>query len=174
MKKLIIASVMAFGILTASAQTTKIGYINTEELMGSMPEAETADRELQQFQDDLAKQGQDMMRELTMKDSLFVLDSMKLSASMKVIKRNELIALYQRVQNWQQQGQELYQAEAQKKIAPIRDKAMAAIKAVATANGYTHVLDINSVIIAPPGDDLIGKVKAKLGIKDTPAPTPGK
>lgn len=174
MKKLIIASVMAFGILTASAQTTKIGYINTEELMGSMPEAETADKELQQFQDDLAKQGQDMMRELTIKDSLFVKDSMTLSASMKVIKRNELIALYQRVQNWQQQGQELYQAEAQKKIAPIRDKAMAAIRTVAKDNGYSHVLDINSVIIAPPGDDLIAKVKAKLGIKDTPAPVPGK
>ena len=173
MKKLIIASVMAFGILTASAQT-KIGYINTEELMGSMPEAEVADKELQQFQDDLGKQGQDMMRDLTVKDSLFVKDSMTLSASMKVIKRNELISLYQRVQNWQQQGQELYQQEAQKKISPIRDKAMAAIKTVAKDNGYTYVLDISSVIIAPPGDDLLAKVKAKLGIKDTPVPAPGK
>ena len=173
MKKLIIASVMAFGILTASAQT-KIGYINTEELMGSMPEAEVADKELQQFQDDLGKQGQDMMRDLTVKDSLFVKDSMTLSASMKVIKRNELISLYQRVQNWQQQGQELCQQEAQKKISPIRDKAMAAIKTVAKDNGYTYVLDISSIIIAPPGDDLLAKVKAKLGIKDTPVPAPGK
>lgn len=172
MKKLIIASAMAFGVLTVSAQT-KIGYINTEELMGSMPEAAKADQELQQFQQDLAKQGQDMMRDLTIKDSLYVLDSAKLSPSMKEIKRNELISLYQRVQNWQSQGQELYQNEAQKKIAPIRDKALAAIRTVAKENGYTHVLDINSVIIAPPGDDLLVKVKKHLGIKEA-APAPGK
>ena len=34
MKKLLLGAVMAFGILSASAQT-KIGYINTDELMSS-------------------------------------------------------------------------------------------------------------------------------------------
>ena len=82
MKKLIVAVVMALGVFTASAQQ-KIGYVNTDELIGIMPEAEKADVELKDFQTALAQQGQDMMKELTAKDSVFVKDSAKLSPSMK-------------------------------------------------------------------------------------------
>ncbi len=156
---------------TASAPT-KIGYISTDELIGVMPEAEKADAELKDYQTSLAQQGQDLMKELNDKDSLFVRDSARLSPSMKEIKKNELVALYQRVQSWNQEAQELYQQEAQKKIAPLRSKAMDAIKAVAQENGYTYILDENSVIVGPPGDDVLGLVKKKLGIKDTPAAAP--
>lgn len=168
MKKLIVAGMMTLGIFGASAQN-KIGYISTDELIGVMPEAEKADAELKEFQAALGQQQQDRMRELGIKDSLFVKDSAKLSASMKEIKRKELIELYQRVQGFQTEAQELYQEEAQKKIAPIRAKAMDAIRVVAKENGYSYIFDINAVIVAPPGDDVLTLVKKKLGIKD-PAP----
>ena len=171
MKKFIVAGVLAIGFFTASAQT-KIGYINTDELIGIMPEAEKADAELKEYQASLAQQGQDMMKELNDKDSLFVRDSAKLSPSMKEIKKNELISLYQRVQNWNQQAQEMYQQEAQKKMTPLRTKAMEAIRAVAKESGYSYILDINSVIVGPPGDDVLGLVKKKLGIKDAPETKP--
>lgn len=170
MKKLFVSAVLALGLLSASAQT-KIGYISTDELIGVMPEAEKADAELKEYQSSLALQGQDIMKDLSLKDSLFVRDSAKMTPSMRDIKRNELIALYQKVRNWDTQAQEMYQAEAQKKITPLRNKAMEAIKAVAKENGYTYILDVNSVIVAPPGDDVLGLVKKKLGIKD-PAPAP--
>lgn len=171
MKKLIVAAVMALGVFNASAQ--KIGYINPDELIGIMPEAEKADKEMNEYRESLAIQGQDLMKDLTAKDSLFVRDSSKLSASMKEIKRKELIDLYQKVQNWQNQAQEMYNQEAQKKLAPIRTKALDAVRAVAKESGYSYVLDVNSVIVAPPGDDLLALVKKKLGIKDTPAPAGG-
>ena len=174
MKKLIVAGVMALGIFNASAQT-KIGYVSTDELIGVMPEAEKADADLKDYQASLSQQGQDMMKDLGIKDSLFVKDSAKLSASMKEIKRNELITLYQRVQGWQTQAQEMYQQKAQEKIAPIRAKAMDAIRLVAKENGYSYILDINAVIVAPPGDDILPLVKRKLGIKDVaPAAVPKK
>jgi outer membrane protein len=173
MKKLIVAAVMAIGIFHASAQN-KIGYISTDELIGVMPEAEKADAELKEYQAALAQQGQDRMKELGIKDSLFVKDSAKLSPSMKEIKRKELIELYQRVQGFQTEAQELYQQEAQKKIAPIRAKAMEAIRVVAKESGYNYILDINAVIVAPPGDDVLPLVKKKLGIKDAPAAAPMK
>ena len=179
MKKLFVAGVMVVGFFTASAQT-KIGYISTDELIGVMPEAEKADNELKEYQASLAQQGQDMMKELNDKDSIFVRDSAKLSASMKEIKKNELVALYQRVNSWNQQAQEMYQQEAQKKITPLRNKALEAIRAVAKDNGYSYILDINSVIVGPPGDDVLALVKKKLGIKDAveskpaaPAPKKG-
>ena len=132
-------------------------------------EAAKADAELKQFQTDLGKQGQDLMNDLNTKDSLFVKDSTSFSPSIKEIKRNELIKLYQRVQGWQNEAQELYQAEAQKKIVPIRNKALDAIKAVAKENGYGYVFDNaqGSLLIAPPGDDLLPLVKKKLGITES-------
>ncbi len=170
MKKLLVVAVMALGIFSASGQN-KIGYISTDELIGVMPEAEKADAELKEYQASLAQQGQDLMKELGEKDSLFVRDSLKLSPSMKDIKRNELIALYQRVRSWDTQAQELYQQRAQEKIAPLRQKALEAIKAVAKESGYSYILDVNSVIVAPPGDDILNLVKRKLGIKEA-APKP--
>lgn len=169
MKKLFVLAVMALSTFGVSAQQ-KIGYISTDELIGVMPEAEKADAELKEYQASLAQQGQDMMKDLNDKDSLFVKDSAKLSPSMREIKKNELISLYQRVQNWNQQAQDMYQQEAQKKIAPLRTKALDAIRAVAKENGYSYILDVNAVIVGPPGDDVIALVKKKLGIKDTPTP----
>lgn len=111
MKKLLVLATMTLSVLSISAQN-KIGYISTDELIGVMPEAEKADAELKEYQASLAQQGQDMMKELNDKDSLFVKDSAKLSPSMKEIKKNELVSLYQRVQNWNQQAQDMYQQEA--------------------------------------------------------------
>lgn len=166
MKKLLVVAVMALGIFSASAQT-KIGYISTDELIGVMPEAEKADADLKEYQASLAQRGQELMTELGTKDSLFVRDSLKLTPSMKDIRRKELIDLYQKVRGWDQQAQDMYQQEAQKRIAPLRSKALEAIKAVAKENGYAYILDVNSVIVAPPGDDILNLVKRKMGIKET-------
>ena len=172
MKNLIIAFVLTMCTFAASAQN-KIGYISTEDLISDMPEAEKADAELKQYQTELAQQGQDMMKELNAKDSIFVKDSVKLSATMKEIKRNELISLYQKVQNWNQQAQDLYQQEAQKKIAPLRVKALDAIKAVAKENNYVHVYNKEALLVAPAGDDLLPLVAKKLNVTVPPALKPG-
>lgn len=167
MKKFLVAGLFAIASFTVSAQQ-KIGYISTDELIGVMPETDKADAELKEYQASLAQQGQDLMADLQAKDSAFVIDSVKLSNSMKEIKRQELIALYQRVQNWNQQAQEMYQAKAQQLIAPIRDKALETVKVVAKENGYAYVLESQAVIVGPPGDDVLPLIKKKLGIKDTP------
>lgn len=175
MKKLLVAVVLGFCVFNASAQN-KIGYINTDELISVMPEALKADSALKDYQASLVQQGEDLGKELDQKVSDFNRDSLKFTPSMKDIKRNELATLYQRLSNWNQQAQDMYQAEAQKKIAPIRTKAMDAIQAVAKENGYAYVLDINSLLVYPPSDNLITLVKKKLNIKDTPAKAaaPGK
>jgi outer membrane protein len=60
------------------------------------------------------------------------------------------------------------QEKQQELLIPILTKALETIKMVATENKYTYVLDQNSVIVGPPGDDLLPLVKKKLGIKDAP------
>lgn len=169
MKKLLFAGIMSLGMFTASAQN-KMGYINTDELVSTMPEAAKADAELKEFKTGLGQQYQDLSMELNAKDSAFIKDSVKLSSSMKEIKRGELIKLYQRVQGFQQESQEEYQTRANEKIAPIREKALIAIRAVAKENGYTYIFNEDNLLVMPQGDNILPLVKAKLGIKDTPRP----
>ena len=168
MKKLFLAvAVMGLGIFSASAQN-KIGYINTEELMGSMPEAQKADSDLKEYEASLVQQGEDMRKEFDDKVTSFNTDSTKFTMSMKDIKRKELTDLYQRLQGWNQQAQDMYQQKANLAGVPIRQKALDAIQTVAKENGYTYVFEINSLLVYPPSDNIIGLVKKKLNIKDTP------
>jgi outer membrane protein len=171
MKKLIVAGVLALSFLGATAQT-KIGYVNTEEVISIMPETAIANKELQEFQESLGKQYEDLSKEANEKSEQFVKDSATFSASMKEIKRDEIIKLIQRVNNFQQEAQERIKELGQKKFAPINQKAIEAIKAVAKKSGYAYVLDVSSIIVGPPGDDVLPLVKKELGIKETPAAAP--
>lgn len=171
MKKLIVAGVMALSFLGASAQT-KIGYVNTDEIIAAMPETDKANKELQEFQESLVKQGEELEKEANAKIAQFQKDSATMSASMKEIKRGELVTLVQRVQGYNNEAQERAKQAAQQKFAPIQQKAMDAIKSVAKKSGYAYVLDINSILVGPPGDDILSLVKKELGIVEKPATTP--
>ena len=169
MKKLLLGAVMALGIMSASAQT-KIGYINTDELMSIMPEAAKINTDLTEYQASLQQLGQTLTVDADKKRDQYFLDSLKLTPSMKEIRRNELVTLYTRLQNFEQEAQEKAQQYAAAKIKPVREKAMEAIKTVAKERGYTYVIDDASsiLLVMPPGDDLLPMVKTKLGIKDPP------
>jgi outer membrane protein len=173
MKKLLLLSLVAFTFLSASAQN-KIGFISQEDLINSMPEADKVNAALQDYQASLVQQGQDYNSELQEKDSIFIRDSAKLSPAAKELRRNDLIALYQKVQGWQQTMQQMINDKEQALLVPIRQKAMQAIRDVAKENGYAYVFEQQAVIISPQGDDLLPLVKKKLGIKDVPkAPAGG-
>lgn len=172
MKKLLSVAVLSTVIMFVSniafAQA-KIGYISTEELIGVMPEAEKANAVLQDYQTSLQQQGQDYYKELSEKDSTFGADSAKLSPAAKELRRNDLIALYQKVQGWQQTMQQLVQEKSQTLVGPIRQKAFDAIKATAKEAGYAYVLESSAVLVGPPGDDILPLVKKKMGIVDKAA-----
>ncbi len=168
MKKLIVAGVMALSFLGATAQT-KIGYISFDAVMGAMPETQKASKELQEYQESLIKAGEDLEKEANERTAQFIKDSATFSASMKEIKRGEIMTLIQRVNNYSNEIQEKLKEAQQQKIAPIQDKALNAIKAAAKKNGYSYVLDNNSVFVGPPGDDILSLVKKEMGIKETPA-----
>lgn len=172
MKKLLFAGAMALSMFTVSAQN-KMGYINTNELMGAMPEAAKASADLQEFQQSLQQQYQDLSIEFNTKDSSFNADSSKMSASMKEIKRKEMVTKFQELQGFQQKSQQLMQEKQEEKVGPIREKAVTTIRAVAKENGYTYVFNEETLLVAPQGDNLLPLVKAKLGIKDVPKPAGG-
>ena len=174
MKNLIVAVVVGislFGFIGTASSQTKIGYISTEELIGVMPEAEKANTELQEYQAALNQQGQSYLRELNELDSIFAKDSATMSKATKELKRNDMIALYQKVQGWQQTMQQMIGQKQQDLLGPIQKKAIDNIRTVAKEGGYTYVFEAGSLLVSPPADDILPLVKKKLGIVDK-APTP--
>ena len=111
---------MAFSALSASAQT-KIGYINTDVLISLMPEAAKVDSQLREYQQSLQLQGQALQIDADKKRDEYFKDSATLSASMKEIRRDELVKLFTRLQNYDQEAQEKASRYAQDKIGPVRD-----------------------------------------------------
>lgn len=172
MKKLIVTGILGlsiFGLTSTSFAQNKIGYINTDELVSVMPEAEKANTDLQDYQTSLQQQGNDYLTELNEKDSLFVKDSLKLSPAAKELRRNDLVQLYQKVQGWRETMQQMIGEKQQALLVPIQTKALEAIKTVAKENGYTYIFNESSLLVSPPSDDILPLVKRKLGIKETPA-----
>ena len=172
MKKLLLGAVMALGVMSVSAQT-KIGYINTDMLMSIMPEAAKINTDMNEYQTTLQQQGLTLQKEANAKRDQYFKDSATFSNTKKEIVRGELVKLYTRLETYDQEMQEMAQKYAQEKIAPVRTKALDAIKAVARERGYTYVIDeaSSSLLVMPPNDDLLPAVKTKLGIKE-PTPTP--
>ena len=175
MKNLIVAVVFGisiFGLSLTSYSQAKIGFINTEELIGSMPEAEKANTELQEYQGALQQQYASYLKELNELDSLFARDSATMNKATKELKRNDMIALYQKVQGWQQNSQQLIGQKQQDLLGPIQRKAIENIKLVAKEGGYSYIFEAGSLLVSPPSDDILPLVKKKMGIKD-PAPAAG-
>lgn len=172
MKNLIVAVVLVmstFGLSNTAFSQNKIGYISTEELIGVMPEAEEANKELQDYQQALSQQGSAYYTELQELDSVFNRDSAKMNKATRDLKRNDMVALYQKVSGWQQTMQQKIGEKQQELLAPIQKKALDNIKTVAKENGYSYVFEAGTLLVAPPADDVLSLVKKKMGIKD-PAP----
>jgi outer membrane protein len=170
MKKLLKVALVAVCFLTvgnfAKAQT-KIAYVNMNVLIGDMPEAKTIKSQLdiysKQFTDQLAV----MQTELQNKGKDYQAGQASMTDAVRSAKQAELQDIQKRMQDYNTSAQQKYEEKSNELIKPLTDKAHNAIEAVAKEKGYAYVLDSGqtSLIVAPPGDDLLAAVKVKLGIK---------
>lgn len=176
MKKVIIASAFMLASSFAFAQQ-KIGYVNSEELILSMPEAKKADADINTFaktyQDQLTK----LQSELETKYKAYeaAAKAKTLSEAMRDVKEKELNDLQNSIQTTQQNAEEKIANKRKEALGPITEKADKAIQEVAKEKGYSFILDASagSIIYATPADNILKDVQAKLGIKAT-AETPVK
>ena len=163
MKKLILMLALALPML-ATAQ--KIGHINSQEVMALMPETKKMAHDLDSIQNVYENQLANMQEEFNKKLAEFQQQQQTMSASILEYKQQELAQMEQRLQMFYQTIQKDLQAKQVQYLQPIRDKLLATINKVATAQACTYVMDqANMLYIAPDALDLTSAVKAELGIK---------
>jgi outer membrane protein len=156
---------------TATIAQQKIGYINSDELLMSMPEAKKADAEISAYAKTFQDQLTAMQKELETKYKAYEAGVKTMTEAMKDVKEKELQDLQNRMQSTQQSAEEKIASKRQEMLKPITEKADAAIQTVAKEKGYSYIFDANAggIIYALPTDNILQDVKNKLGIKDTPA-----
>lgn len=166
MKKLTFLSICL--LLSAGAFAQKFGYCNSSELLTSIPEVKAADSDLQAFQAQLTKRGQEMVKalqdkanELERKRQQGLISPKDLEAqTAKLEAERDAIAKYE---------QEVYEKLAQKRevlFKPILDRVNQAMSDVAKEHGYMFVFDTNAQVVLYADDALnvTPLVKKKLGI----------
>jgi len=168
MKKIIMF--LACGLFignVALAQAPKFGWINSSELLASMPEKVKADTTLAQyarsFQDELESMGKEYQSKMQQYQS----QQKTMTDAMREVKEKEITDLQNRIETTQQSAESKVQQKKQEVYAPILDRADKALKDVAKDKGYDYILDVaqGAVLYEKEGDDILPFVKAKLGIK---------
>lgn len=154
--------------LSAQQKPIKLGHIETEKLVKSMPEVTTAEKTLQARRDEIEKESMSLRQQFQTKLAEYTEKAKTYSDIIRSSKEQELQELQQRIQRFEESAQTEFAKSQTELMQPIMDKALNAIKEVAKENGFTYVFDASSGVLlftADNSEDLLPLVKAKLGIQ---------
>ena len=169
MKRVLLALALTIGFAATAVAQQKIGHIDVEELVAVMPETQTANAEIQKYQEQLEGDSQAMQEEYMtkMQNAQANVDTWTQLRLQK--EQEELEAMGQRIMQFNQSAQQELQRKQMDLMLPIIEKAQEAINAVAKYNSFTYILDSSTgkavVVFLENGEDIMPLVKAELGIQ---------
>jgi len=171
MKKLaylLVVVALFAGATNLTAQTNpKFGYINSQELLGMMPERDSIDAQLQQYKAELENAIQAMLQEYQVKIQTYQENVASYSEIIKKTKEKEITDLENRITEFQQTADYDFQAKQAELYTPLLEKVKSAIESVSQGNGYTYIFDVSmgTLLYYEKGDNIMPLVKSKLGLK---------
>ncbi|MBR5804409.1 MAG: OmpH family outer membrane protein [Bacteroidaceae bacterium] len=166
LKKLIVALMLIIPMGLCAQQ--KFGHVNSSAILPLMPEYTTAQTELQNLEKQYTDEIQRMNDELNKKSEEFEAQRATLPANIAERRQAELQDLYNRMQEYYQEGQRHMDQASAEKMNVISEKLRNAIKEVGVAGGYVYIMDVAAgvpYISETLSTDVTETVKAKLGIK---------
>lgn len=152
--------------MLASAQTVKIGLVDTNTILTTMPDTKTAQDKL----NELSKQYQDQDNKFLAALQKKMEDYQALPASTPEATKDalakEIQADQQKIMEFEQKAQADMQAAQEREMTPIINKVRDAIQSVGKEGNYTLIQEVGSVLyFGAPAEDITPAVKAKLGLK---------
>lgn len=167
--KLIALALLVFIGQAATAQELKFGHIDTQELLGMMPEMKTAQTQLEAYATELQNDLEVLAVEFNNKRNEFEQKQAEMSDLLRETKQEELMTMQQNIQRYQQNSDQKFNQKQQELVGPVVEKARKAIQDVAKENGFTYVFDVSQgalVYFSEHSTDLLPLVQQKLGIVD--------
>lgn len=172
MRKLCYSVLLTFCIAlfsqAASAQT-KIGHINSAELLSILPEWKAAQKELELYAGKLKQKLQDQEK-LLVDEYNRVMDQKQKGLLPPVEEEKKAQEFQQKQADLEQENLKAQQDVSKKEqdlTQPVQQKVITTIETIAKEKGYTYIVDtsIGAFLYTNPADDIMKDVKAKLGIQ---------
>lgn len=167
LKKLVLAVMLALPAISF-AQTVKIGYIDSNEILSLMPERASAIKQLEsmqkKFEDELANLNEQYVQEF----KRYQAEADTLSETIRVRREQSLQSIEEKAAEFKQNAFETLDKKQNELMAPIIKKINSAIEAVGKENNFTYILDLSSGSILFKGNgsvDATPLVKAKLNLQ---------
>ena len=159
---------LVFVMSAATVQAQKFGYLNSAEIVATMPEVKQMQSNLEGLQTQLQKKGQLMLTDYQQKEKAAVEKQQKgqLSPMEQETVMKELQDKQQEIMKFEQEMAQKLAAKEQELLKPILDRVNQAIKDVAKEDGYQFIFDTTSgaLLYADESQDVTSRVKSKLGI----------
>ena len=149
------------------AQTAaKFGHIDSNEILGLMPETDSLQNELKAYADYLDQQMSTMAMEYQTKVTEYQENFNTMSDLIRQTKEKEITDLQARIQAFQQSADQDLGAKQAELFNPLIEKVKNAITAVGQENDYTYIFDIGTgaIVFFDNGDNILPLVKKKLGL----------
>lgn len=157
--------------MTGQSGTAKFGYVDTDYILGEIPEYKAAQNELDKTSVQWQKEIDTKYAEVDKLYKAYQADAILLTEEMKKKRENEIINKEKEVKDLQKQrfgvDGELFK-KRQELVKPIQDKVYNAIKAVAERRGLGFIMDKSgqvSLLYANPKYDISDDVLVHLGYK---------
>ncbi|PLX13138.1 MAG: hypothetical protein C0598_04405 [Marinilabiliales bacterium] len=149
------------------SQTVKIGHIDSNEILGIMPETDSLQTALKSYADYLDQQLNTMAQEYQTKMADYQNNAATMSDLIRQTKEKEITDLQGRIQAFQASADQDLTSKQAELFNPLIEKVKNAITEVAKENNYSYILDVGTgaVLFYENGDDVLPLVKKKLGIK---------
>ena len=164
LKSLFISIIMALPMTFSYAQS-KVAHIDTQKLIGEMPEVIAAQKQLEQLEKTYATEIENTYKEFQTKAQSYSADAANQTDVTNQARQKELETMQQNINQYRETAAQDLQKKQVEMMRPLYDKARVAIEKVAAGQGFDYVLDASaggSVIMAN-GKDLMADVKAELG-----------
>ena len=174
MIKKILLLVLMLAPMSLCAQ--KFAFFDYADVMQSMPEFTTAQKELEDLGKKYESDLKNMQDEIVSKRDAYLASADSLPDNMR--EEQEINDLMARFQQAQQDNQEAFQKAQQEKMQPIIAKIVDAVNSIAKAEGFVYIMDLQTAqstggtfINESLCENVTAKVKSKLGLSATSTPS---
>ncbi|WP_340112178.1 OmpH family outer membrane protein [Maribellus mangrovi] len=164
--RILLVLMLFFAWNSLFAQSTlKIGHVNVQELVQKHPDTDSIHGVIELEAKDMEDIYTEMLEEQQEKMETFEAESAGYSDFMRKTKQEELLALSQKIQTFNQTAQQQIRQHNIQLLQPVYDEVNSAIKKIAQENKFTYVLDISAgtvAYISPDSEDITARVLEEL------------
>jgi outer membrane protein len=146
----------------------KLAHINSQELLSSMPETDSAQKKLERIAQQHEMALEEMQVEFNKKFEEYNKNVETYSDLVRATKESELQDLQVRMQSFQQTAEQDLAQKRMELFRPIQEKAINAVNKVGEENGFTYIFDTGAGAVVYSAEntiDILPLVMEKLGLK---------